>query len=123
MPKSSGAIFQQQPGNPCQPQQDCCFQRHLDKEREKGCRHIHGYRPSCWAFLINCERYCRSLAESFVSESSSRAATACSGEPPKKVLTMCLSAEARTWRGLWLGRYTYLSPRCSWRKWPLSSSR
>ena len=62
------------------------------------------YLPSCCAFLINCERYCLSLAESLLSGISSRAATACSGDPPKKVFTMCFRALARTWRVSSAGR-------------------
>jgi hypothetical protein len=62
------------------------------------------YLPSCCAFLINCERYCLSLLESVLSDISSRAATACSGEPPKNVFTMCCRALARTWRVSSAGR-------------------
>jgi len=62
------------------------------------------YLPSSFAFLISCERYCLSLAESLLSDISSSAATACSGDPPKNVFTMCLSALARTCRVSSAGR-------------------
>src|SRR5215471_19683602 len=89
-------MLQQQAAGPRQHQQYGCFQGRIQNDCRERSQMIHTYLPSCCAFLMSWARYCLSFEESFRSDISSRAATALSGDPPKKVVTMCSRAELRT---------------------------